>query len=75
MQVCIVLFQQLHFYDSVSLVQSIKTGEWHEVVRDSRKVEAAGAGWCESLARHCQDGRMLALFGLATHTAMQAGGL
>lgn len=43
--VCIVLFQQLHFYDSVSLVQSIKTGEWHEVVRDSRKVEAAGAGW------------------------------
>ena len=43
-QICIVLFQQLHYYDTPSLVHSLRAGRWSEVL-GSRKVEPVSDAW------------------------------
>ena len=44
LQICIVLFQQLHYYDTPSLVHSLRAGRWSEVL-GSRKVEPVSDAW------------------------------
>lgn len=44
-QVCVILFQQLHYYDTPSLVRAVRAGRWHEVLGSGRKVELASDAW------------------------------
>lgn len=43
-----MLFQQLHYYDTPSLVRSLRAGNWKEVLSGSRKIEPVGDAWCAS---------------------------
>lgn len=44
-QICIVLFQQLHYYDIPSLVRSLRAGEWAHALGGSREMEVASDAW------------------------------
>ena len=41
-----MLFQQLHYYDTPSLVRSLRAGRWAEVLSGSLKVEPVSDAWC-----------------------------
>ncbi|PSC68793.1 UDP-N-acetylglucosamine-dolichyl-phosphate N-acetylglucosaminephosphotransferase [Micractinium conductrix] len=43
--ICIVLFQQLHYYDIPSLVRSLRAGEWAHALGGSREMEVASDAW------------------------------
>lgn len=40
-----MLFQQLHYYDTPSLVRSLRAGKWAEVLSGSRKAEPVSDAW------------------------------
>lgn len=43
--VCIVLFQQLHYYDTPSIVRSLRAGRWADVMSGSMKREIVSDAW------------------------------
>lgn len=49
-QVCIILFQQLHYFDVPSLVHALRAGRWADVLAGAHKAEAVSDAWCALLA-------------------------
>lgn len=45
LQVCVILFQQLHYYDTPSLVRALRDGRWHEALGGKRQVQLASDAW------------------------------
>jgi hypothetical protein len=44
-QICIVLFQQLHYHDIPSLVHSLRTGKWADILGSGRKTQVVSDAW------------------------------
>lgn len=42
---CIILFQQLHYYDTPSLVHSLRAGRWAEVWAGTHRKEVVSDAW------------------------------
>lgn len=53
LQICIVLFQQLHYYDTPSLVRSLREGRWAEALGGSRQTEPVSDAWCAAACVCC----------------------
>ncbi|KAL4450691.1 hypothetical protein ABPG77_001047 [Micractinium sp. CCAP 211/92] len=43
--VCVILFQQLHYYDTPSLVRALRAGRWQEALGGGRQAEPASDAW------------------------------
>ena len=71
LQICIVLFQQLHYYDTPSLVRSLRAGNWREALGGTRATEPVSDAWC--VPRRAASAPRLAP--LLTLRMAQAGGL